>query len=61
MKTKLTRDELYKLLDYASSKQLVILMWWEIFNTKKIKKFYKCLEDGMSFYAAYKEAKKLKR
>jgi hypothetical protein len=37
-----------------SAKSLLKLMWWEISRSPKIDVFYKCLQDGMSAFAAFK-------
>lgn len=41
-------------------RQLINLMWWELFNKKKIKEFYNSLNIGKAAIFAYKDAKNLK-
>lgn len=58
----LTRDEKKQLLESADvfkwlpAKKLIKLMWWELFNKKKIATFYDGLKVGKSALFAYNYA-----
>lgn len=64
MKTPLTPKEqelMNKMIEdtikYASWPQILRMLWWDLFRHKKRNKLVECMLRGMSFYAAYKEAK----
>jgi len=41
----------------APIKQLLVWLWWEIFNTQKSDKLIRCITTGMTWYVAYIIAK----
>lgn len=43
--------------EILTARQLIKLIWWEIFQKHKITAFYSALEAGKSAIAAYRDAK----
>jgi hypothetical protein len=61
---KLTQEQkqmIDRAIKFAPAEEVFTWMWWEVFNHRKSDKLIKCIEVGMSWFAAYTIAKCLKR
>ena len=44
-------------IKFAPARQIFMWLWWEIFYRRKSDKLIKCVETGMTWFAAYTIAK----
>jgi hypothetical protein len=53
---KLTKEQkqmMDRAIKFAPARQIFMLVWWEIFCHRKADKLIKCVEVGMTWFAAY--------
>jgi hypothetical protein len=47
------------ILKSASKKQIFVLLFWDFFKRKRMRKLIELCASGMSFHSAYKQVKTL--
>ena len=47
-------------IKFAPTRQVFMWVWWDIFCHRKSDKLIKCVEDGMTWLAAYTIAKNVR-
>ena len=60
---KLTQEQkqmMDRAIKFAPARQIFMLVWWEIFCHRKADKLIKCVEVGMTWFAAYTIAKNVR-
>lgn len=45
--------------EFAPNRQILMMVWWDLFYPKKMNKLHKCITSGMTWYAAYTIAKNM--
>jgi hypothetical protein len=48
------------IFNYASTKEIIIFVWWTIFYKNKIKKFIENIENGRTWKSSFDVAKNFK-